>query len=114
ASDVTESDVIESDGVSEGDVAHEEQLTPEEEGAEGPARETGSAEAALTSASDLDCSICETTRQCCDAVNAGSYCNNFSAERCAAYDPGRQATTKRYCLVVLRTIITAWQQRGAP
>ena len=66
----------------------------------------------LTTVDMVDCSICATARACCEAVNAGSYCSNFDAQRCEVLDPGRQRTTKLNCLVQLRTTISAWRLAG--
>jgi hypothetical protein len=73
----------------------------------------GQTEESLTSVNMLDCSICDTARECCNAVSAAngtsaSSCMNFDGPRCATLDPGRQKTTKLNCLVYLRTVITAW------
>jgi hypothetical protein len=74
---------------------------------------------ALTTVDQVDCGICEIARECCHAVYAAnglssraSCCDNFSAERCAVLDPGRQRTTKLNCLVQLRTTISAWRSAG--
>ena len=73
----------------------------------------GQVEESLTSVDMVDCSICDTARECCNAVTAAngsssSSCVNFNGQRCAALDPGRQRTTKINCLVYLRAVITAW------
>lgn len=72
----------------------------------------GTLEEGLTTVDMVDCSICATARACCTAVNAGSYCNNFNADRCSTLDPGRQRTTKLNCLTLLRTTISAWRLAG--
>lgn len=69
-------------------------------------------EQGLTTVDMVDCSICATAKACCNAVNPGSYCNNFDAARCEVLDPGRQRTTKLNCLVQLRTTISAWRLAG--
>lgn len=74
--------------------------------------ELGTLEEGLTTVDMVDCSICATAKACCAAVSTSSYCNNFSAERCATLDPGRQRTTKLSCLTLLRTTISAWQSSG--
>jgi hypothetical protein len=74
--------------------------------------QVGTQQESLTRVDMVDCSICATARACCTAVNAGSYCNNFNAERCTTLDPGRQRTTKIDCLVLLRTAISAWRLSG--
>jgi hypothetical protein len=79
---------------------------------EGEPGAIGINEESLTSTADVDCSICAIAKACCNAVGAGSYCNNFNADRCATLDPGRQETTKRNCLTLLRTTISAWRSNG--
>lgn len=71
----------------------------------------GAATAGGGTTSSVDCSICTTALQCCDAVSAGALCT-FSAEECSSLDAGRQATYALYCLTVLRTTISAWNIAG--
>jgi len=73
---------------------------------------TGGVPASGGSVGTSDCSICTTTQACCLAVNAGALCT-FSADTCASLDPGRQATYSNDCLVVTRTIISAWAASNA-
>ena len=81
-------------------------------GCGGPEPDGAKAEESLTTVELVDCSICATARACCEAVNAGSYCNNFDAQRCEVLDPGRQRTTTLNCLVLLRTTISAGRLAG--
>lgn len=79
---------------------------------------SGSALGGATGGSDssaLDCSICTTTQQCCEAVSGGALCT-FSAATCASLDPQRQIYYAQDCLMVLRTAISAYtmNQRSAP
>jgi len=100
-------------GCAAGDVAEPVEGAPATEVAElETTQELGTLEEGLTSVNDVDCSICEAARQCCNAVSASSGCNNFDAARCATLDPGRQKTTKINCLVQLRTTISAWRLGG--
>lgn len=103
-------------GCAGSDAATEE--TESTEGVEAPGL-VAAQEESLTTVDQVDCSICAIARDCCHAVYAAngltsraSSCDNFSAERCAVLDPGRQRTTKINCLVQLRTTISAWRLAG--
>ena len=58
-----------------------------------------------------DCDACVTAKACCEAVTDGPLCN-VDAAACYAADPGRQATRIRWCRMLIRTTISAWQSAG--
>lgn len=71
----------------------------DEAGSPAATEDVGQTEESLTSVDMVDCSICDTARECCKAVSAAngtsaSSCVNFDGPRCDALDPGRQRTTK--------------------